>query len=238
MRQEQVSGQVQGLEIESAKPLRTACHPSFVATAVWAAAVLTASSVSIDAKAQQSIPYKVIGADGRVTYTDRPALDSGRVTPVTASTGAPVATASAPLPLELRQAVARYPVTVYLADADCQPCVAARQLLQQRGVPYSERQVSTAEDGQALERLSGGRDLPTLAIGAQLLRGLAPEVWTSYLDAAGYPRESRLPAGYQYPPATPLVARSRASPASAPSSSELADAPTIPNLPNASGIRF
>ena len=26
-------------------------------------------------------------------------------------------------------------------------------------------------------------------------------------DAAGYPRESRLPRGYQPPPATPLVAR-------------------------------
>ena len=49
--------------------------------------------------------------------------------------------------------------------------------------------------------------MPTLTIGAQTLRGLAPEVWNSYLDGAGYPRESRLPKTYQYAAATPITER-------------------------------
>ncbi|TAG29021.1 MAG: glutaredoxin family protein, partial [Verrucomicrobia bacterium] len=69
------------------------------------------------------------------------------------------------LPLELRQAAARYPVTLYTA-ADCPPCDSGRKLLQQRGIPYSERRVTSDEDAQALERLVGGRTVPSLTIGA------------------------------------------------------------------------
>lgn len=206
------------------------------ASASWVAFVLLGASIPAVVPAQTSIPYKVIGADGRVTYTDRPAPGDGRITPVVAATGG-VATADAPLPLELRQPVGRYPVTLYLTEADCQPCDAARQLLRQRGVPHNERQVTSTEDGLALERLSGGRELPTLTIGSQILRGLASEVWMSYLDAAGYPRESRLPAGYQFTPATPLVAQAPVS-APRPAANDPRDAPTLPYLPNASGIRF
>ena len=111
------------------------------------------------------------------------------------------------LPFELRQIASKYPVTLYTASGACEPCVLARQLLKQRGVPFSERQVVTDDDNDALERISGSRDVPTLMIGSQVMRGLSSEAWISYLDAAGYPRESRLPASYQYRPATPIVER-------------------------------
>ena len=67
----------------------------------------------------------------------------------------------------------------------------------QRGVPYAEKRVSTEEDIQALERLIGGRSVPGATIGPQVLRGLNMADWVAYLDAAGYPRESRLPRGCQ-----------------------------------------
>ena len=108
------------------------------------------------------------------------------------------------LPFELRQVVARYPVTLYAGD-NCQPCDSGRQLLQQRGVPYTERRIAGDEDQQALERLVGGRSIPALTVGAQPLRGFSPSDWTSFLDAAGYPPESRLPRSWQPPTATPLV---------------------------------
>jgi glutaredoxin len=151
--------------------------------------------------------YKVIGPDGKVTYTDRPPVSEGKVTSLGARGAAAGPSSDAALPLELRQPVARYPVTLYVMPAVCDPCDAARQLLRQRGIPYAEKTVQSAEDGDALERLSGGRDAPTLGIGSQMLRGLAPEVWNSYLDAAGYPRESRLPANYAYAAPTPLTER-------------------------------
>ena len=154
--------------------------------------------------------YKLVGPDGKVTYTDRaPAATEGKVTSLGLRSSA--AGADSSLPLELRQPVARYPVTLYVVTGACEPCEAARQLLRQRGVPFAEKQVQSAEDGEALERLAGSRDVPVLTLGAQTLRGLAPAVWGSYLDAAGYPRESRLPATYQYPAATPLTERREAS---------------------------
>jgi hypothetical protein len=187
--------------------------------------------------------YKVIGADGKVTYTDRPPAQSdGKVTALGARTVNTVAVSpDAALPLELRQSIARYPVTLYSVTGACEPCSLARTLLRQRGVPYSEKQVTTPEDSEALERISGGRDAPTLSIGTQTLRGLAPEVWNSYLDAAGYPRASQLPATYQYSAPTPIVERREASaagrPAAAASSAPVAPPPTPPAA-NPSGIKF
>lgn len=150
--------------------------------------------------------YKVVGPDGKVTYTDRvPGAGDGKVTAITGRGGS--AAVDSALPLELRQAAGRYPVTLYVSGGACEPCDSARQLLRGRGIPYAEKQAVTAEDSEALERLSGGRDVPTLTIGAQTLRGLAPEVWGTYLDGAGYPRESRLPKSYQYAAASPITER-------------------------------
>jgi hypothetical protein len=57
--------------------------------------------------------YKVVGPDGKVTYTDRaPASSNGKITSLTARGGTAVGDAA--LPLELRQAAARYPVTLYV----------------------------------------------------------------------------------------------------------------------------
>lgn len=172
----------------------------------FAAAVL----VALPSVAQ----YKITGPDGRVTYTDRqPTSTEGKVVPLGGRGAAEAATPD--LPFELREPNSKYPVTLYTTSRACEPCDAARQLLRQRGIPYNERQVVTSEDSEALERLSGAREAPTLTIGSQVLRGLANEVWSSYLDAAGYPRTSKLPSTYQYAPATPIVARRDPTPARA-----------------------
>ena len=150
--------------------------------------------------------YKVVGADGKVTYTDRaPSPSEGRVSALGAR--APAEAAEPDLPFELRQVAVKYPVTLYTTTGACDACSAARQLLKQRGVPYLERQATTSEDVDALEKLSGGRDAPTLTIGAQVLRGLAHDAWNQYLDAAGYPRESKLPSTYQQRADAPVVER-------------------------------
>ena len=187
--------------------------------------------------------YKVVGPDGTVTYTDRPPpAATGRPAPVGARTEAPAGDAPlANLPLELRQVSTRYPVTLY-TGADCAPCETGRRLLAARGVPFAERRVSSEEDAEALNRLTGGRSIPTLMIGTQALRGFADSDWHSYLDAAGYPRESRLPRGYQQPAATPLVQRQAE--AAAPQERPAAPAPAAepapppPAPPAPAGIRF
>lgn len=145
--------------------------------------------------------YKVVGPDGKVTYTDRPPAHS----PAQAL-GAPGASAetTSALPFELRQVASRFPVTLY-TTANCQPCDAGRALLRQRGIPHVEKTVTTAEDSQALGKLTGANELPVVQIGQQQVRGFSSTEWSAYLDAAGYPKQSRLPAGYQFPAATPLV---------------------------------
>ncbi len=181
--------------------------------------------------------YKVIGSDGKVTYTDRePSASEGKIVPLgsRAALAAPAA-AEPDLPFELRQATLKYPVTLYVSSSACDPCNAGRQLLKQRGIPFSEKLVVTTEDGEALERLSGAREAPTLAIGTQVLRGYAAETWVANLDAAGYPRESRLPSTYQYKPAAPVVDRREPATARA---EPRAEARTAPTAPGPGGIRF
>ena len=182
--------------------------------------------------------YKVVGADGRVTYTDRiPNPGDGQSRALNARS-APVK-AEPELPLELRQVANRYPVTLYVSTGTCEPCESGRTLLRQRGIPYTEKQVLGVEDTQALEKLSGGRDAPTLAIGSQIVRGMSADLWNSYLDAAGYPRESKLPSNYTYKVPTPIVERREASTAARPAPA----APTDPAPPErapvtSGGIRF
>jgi glutaredoxin len=162
-------------------------------------ALLMLAGVTLSSHAQ----YKVVGADGKVTYTDKPTPGTGdRIFSIRSVSGETAANAG--LPNDVRQAMQRYPVTLYVTD-NCGPCDSARQLLRQRGVPHTEKTVVTAEDAEALQRLTGGRDTPTIAIGSQIVRGLSSESWTSYLDAAGYPKASKLTASYQFPTATPLT---------------------------------
>ena len=160
--------------------------------------------------------YKVVGQDGSITYTDRPPTASNAKVTALSRRGDSPGAADAALPFELRQVASRFPVTLF-TSADCPPCDTARQFLQQRGVPYIERRIASEDDAAALERAVGGRTVPSALIGSQALRGLSQTDWTVYLDAAGYPRESKLPRNYQAPAATPLVERAPArAPAAAP----------------------
>ena len=160
--------------------------------------------------------YKVIDPDGSVTYTDRAPADANAKVQAMRRDGSPAATAPTAgatanptvvaLPFELRALVARFPVLLYTTNQDCAPCLQARLLLTQRGVPYSERSISSDDDIGALQRLTGGRSVPALTVGVQALRGFQEQDWQSTLDLAGYPKESRLPRGWQAAPISPLVA--------------------------------
>ena len=155
--------------------------------------------------------YRIVGPDGKVTFSDKPPAAADKATATTAA-GKPLAGGDAVLPFELRQAVARYPVTLYSA-AGCAPCTAGRSLLQSRGVPFNEYTVSSAEDGEALQRLSGTNNLPFLTIGGQKIKGFSDAEWSQFLTAANYPPTSMLPANYRPAAPRPLVAVQKPAPA-------------------------
>lgn len=176
-----------------------------------ATASLTLCALLLAAGLPAAAQYKVVGPDGKVTYTDRPPTGAeNKISPLTRDTrplpADPATGGNANLPSDLRQVATRYPVVLY-ASAECEPCDLARKLLQGRGIPFNEQRVATEEDAEAMTRLTGGRVVPTLTVGTQALRGLAEGDWHAYLDAAGYPKESRLPRNFAAPAAKPLTER-------------------------------
>lgn len=190
------------------------------------AAVLTVADSGLSSLAQAQQVYRIVGPDGKVTFSDQPppAASGGKVS--TRKAGAAEVSASAGLPFELRQVAGKYPVTLYVGD-NCNPCGAGRSMLTSRGIPFTEKTVTSNDDAQALQRLSGDSSLPFLTIGSQQLKGFSDAEWTQFLNAAGYPATSVLPASYRRPAATPLVSvATPAAPAAAASSAPGATAGT------------
>jgi glutaredoxin len=165
-------------------------------------------SAALSPAAVAQAVYRVVGPDGRVTFSDRPPPEAARSATTAASAGSPSGSGLGALPFDLRQVATRFPVTLY-SGANCGPCASGKAMLTSRGIPFTERTVSTAEDGEALQRLAGDNSLPLLTVGSQQIKGYSDAEWTQFLDAAGYPKTSQLPGGFRNPPAAPLVAVQR-----------------------------
>ncbi len=211
-------------------------RPHVVAGLIGLAAVTLFAPL---ANAQQV--YRIVGPDGRVTFSDKPPPETNaKAAPVVPLSGSGSAN-GASLPFELRQVASKYPVTLYTAS-DCAPCGAGRAYLTSRGVPYTEKTISNPEDAEALKRLAGDISIPLLTIGGQQVKGYSDTEWGQFLNAAGYPAKSVLPASWRNAPASPLVAVQR--PAT-PAPSAAAEAPVRafsapPEAPadNPAGIKF
>ena len=175
-------------------------HSTFTFRTCLLLSLLASAAVSLQA---QTV-YRIVGADGKVSFSDRAPADASRATTTNASGKAISGGDNTGLPFELRQVAARYPVTLYSA-VNCVPCNSGRLLLQGRGIPFNEFSVASPEDGEALKRLSGDNSLPFLTIGGQKIKGYSESEWTQYLAAANYPQTSVLSASYRQPPAKPLV---------------------------------
>lgn len=199
--------------------------------------VLACSVLSLAASVSAQAVYRIVGPDGKVSFSDQPPPPTSKARVTTAAPGGGSAV-NASLPFELKEVVQRYPVTLY-TSASCSPCASARNLLVSRGVPFTERTVNTNEDGEALKRISGDTTLPFGTIGSQQLKGFSDLEWMQYLDAAAYPKTSVLPASYQQPAPRPLVATKAAEPAKAPAPAAAPAQPQpIDSGNNPTGIQF
>lgn len=217
-------------------------NAAFTPLRVLALSVLAASALMAASAFAQPV-FRIVGADGKVTFSDKPPQEAAKgktaagAASVTASAGAGPA-----LPFELRQIAAKYPVTLYTGD-NCGPCGAARSLLTTRGVPFVEKTITSFEDSQSLQRISGDNGLPFATIGGQQLKGFSDAEYSQYLTAAGYPTASVLPSSYRQPAATPLVVVTK--PADAPAAATrpaparaAAPAAPAPATDNPAGIKF
>lgn len=211
-----------------------------------ASVCLVLASAAAPATAQTI--YRIVGPDGRVTFSDKPPASANAKSTASSTSGRALGTPDgAALPYELRQVATRYPVTLY-SGANCVPCNAGRLMLQGRGIPYVEHSIGTQEDNEALQRISGDGVLPFLTIGGQKIKGYSEAEWSQFLNAANYPQTSALPPGYRFAAAKPLVTAQKPVPVKAEedglarvdekSTDARPATPPPPASSNPAGIRF
>ena len=135
--------------------------------------------------------YRWTDANGKVHYTDTPppanAKDVQKKEMARPSGGGSEG-AAATQSYALQQAVKNFPVTIYTAKDCGNPCKKGLDFLKQRGVPYTEKTVTTQADIDAVTKLSGQPKVPVLVVGIVVKSEFEEGAWNEALDTAGYPK--------------------------------------------------
>ncbi len=150
-------------------------------------------SVGFDATSAQAQIFKWTDEKGITHLSDQPPppnakkVEQKNISSVESSVS---------LPYELAEAVRNFPVTIF-TTANCSGCDQGRKLLQTRGVPFTEKTISTEEDSAKLAEAGSDGQLPFLLVGNQKLIGFEAGGWTDALNNANYPAKRVLPANYK-----------------------------------------
>ena len=130
-------------------------------------------------------PFKWVDAQGRTHYGDRPPAEA-KARPVTAAintySGTPVLNAPGKPATPAQQ---RENLVIYTTPT-CGYCTAAKAHMGRRGIPYTERDVTTSESYEREFRQKGGRGVPLIVAGSQTLNGYSAESLDALLKGAGY----------------------------------------------------
>jgi glutaredoxin len=164
------------------------------ALAAWIALAIAAAC---DAGAQQL--YRWVDKDGRVHYSQQPPPKGAAKTVEQRKLGSSTVETSQPS-FALQQAMARYPVTLFVAPACKEGCAETRELLTKRGVPFREINVIDQPSSDALKKATGDNKVPAMVVGSQSQVGYNPDAMQRVLDSAGYPSK---PAFTGKPPELP-----------------------------------
>jgi len=151
-------------------------------TITWIVALMLVSGLASAAQL-----YKWLDKDGNLHYTDQPPPPEAKTTEQKSFGDKP---ADGPAYYALQQAVKNFPVTLYTAAGECgEACNKASALLNQRGVPFSEKSARDPAAAEELKALTGGKLMvPVMKVGTQVLSGYEESGWNATLDAAGYPK--------------------------------------------------
>jgi len=121
----------------------------------------------------------------------------------------------------LKRAREKSPVTLYVSACGA-PCDQAKRHLEQRGIPFTNKNPESGEARAALQKLTGRTNVPVLLVGSAKIEGYEVGQWDASLDQAGYPKAGDLikkpvaakdaansgktPAADSTPPAAPAPA--------------------------------
>src|SRR5580765_3833475 len=168
-------------------------HAHMLRTLIVLMAVLAAAG----ALAQQ---YRWVDEKGHVHYTDTPPPPSAKSAQKKNLKGNELGQQES---YEMMEAARKAPVTLY-TFTECQmPCQMARDVLNKRGVPFREKQVSNQQMLDELQKVSGGTNVPVLVVGTQVEKNASPDAFNQALDIAGYPRAGVARARNQQAPPKP-----------------------------------
>ncbi|HUI99670.1 MAG TPA: glutaredoxin family protein [Usitatibacter sp.] len=156
--------------------------------------------------------YRWVDKEGKVHFSDTPPAP-GDVQDVSEKPMGGASVEESNLPYATQVAKKRNPVTLYTAKDCGTPCDQGRDLLSNRGVPFTEKNAMASNaDLDALRKLTGGSgEVPFLLVGETKIRGYDEDAWNSALDSAGYPR-TRLPGQPVASGAAPVAAAPPAPP--------------------------
>jgi glutaredoxin len=155
------------------------------AVTLQASLLLGVLGMANDASAQV---YRWVDNNGGVHYTQQPPpKGAAKSVEQRKLRGSVIETSQAPF--ALKQAMARYPVTLFVAPNCKAGCPEARDLLTRRGVPYREVDVVDAATDEALRKATGDNQLPSLLVGSVVQVGYNADAFQRVLDSAGYPEK-------------------------------------------------
>lgn len=152
--------------------------------------------VVVAATAHAETLYKVVGPDGRITYTDRPPAD-GKSTTTLRIVDAP----SSPLPpsvlkyqAELQKSMQNRlaqmkkmdssDTPVFFSASWCGYCKQAKAYLQSRGISHQEIDIDTPDGGRAFFEAGGRQGVPLIIAGGKRQQGFSAGSYDSFFGAS------------------------------------------------------
>ena len=144
----------------------------------------------------QAETYRWVDKSGNVHYGDEPTAEAAKVEQK--KFGVASVAEDADLPYAARLARKNFPVTLYTSENCGELCQQARDFLNKRGIPFTEKKLASKEDIDAFKLKSGSNIAPTLSVGKTWLKNFEAGQWNSELDVAGYPKTA--PYHPQSPP--------------------------------------
>lgn len=158
-------------------------------TAVFALSLALLAATWLPASAASF--YRWVDAQGHVHYTDTPPPKEAKSSEQRRVDGNTIE--GDKVPYAVKEAAKKYPVVLYASECG-DLCAKAREFLDKRGVPFTERNPAVSQaDHDALKKLVGSTEVPTLVVGTMKpVKGFEAGAWTSALDVAGYPNTAPL----------------------------------------------
>lgn len=145
--------------------------PGIVLAALFAAGVA----------AQDGKLYKWVDENGNVTYQDTPPPGSG---------GEVETIVDPSVNTEAGVEMPDVDVTFYAIEV-CDACDLVRRLLQERGIPFQEKNAEGSQEVQTeLREVAGALSVPVVQIGDQVLRGYNRDLLLNELEEAGFPSDA------------------------------------------------